>query len=169
MVAAGAAAHSDHGRDLVETLLAIGEGATTDYAIRDEAKLRRLAEEVGLDVAGKDTKAVALALAEQFYEDFGSRRGTVSFLGRVPAKRREVWAKLGITPRGIDRDVVEMMHRTHMGAPWPVNRLSHSRSARTRWLAMARMEPKLTALWAANCSGSSFSISAYRRALAQRL
>ena len=74
MVAAGAASHSDHGRDLVETLLAIGEGTTTDYAIRDEAKLRRIAEEVGLDVAGKDTKAVALALAEQFYGDFGSRR-----------------------------------------------------------------------------------------------
>jgi len=115
MVAAGAAAHSDHGRDLVETLLAIGEGTTTDYAIRDEAKLRRIAEEVGLDVAGKDTKAVALALAEQFYGDFGSRRGSVSFIDRVPAKRRELWEKLNITPRGIDREVVEMMHRTHMG------------------------------------------------------
>ncbi|MGD9610404.1 MAG: anaerobic carbon-monoxide dehydrogenase catalytic subunit [Desulfovibrionaceae bacterium] len=115
MVAAGAAAHSDHGRDLVETLLAIGEGTTTDYAIRDEAKLRRIAEEVGLDVAGKDVKAVALALAEQFYEDFGSRRGSVSFIDRVPAKRRALWEKLGITPRGIDREVVEMMHRTHMG------------------------------------------------------
>ncbi|MEA4856098.1 MAG: anaerobic carbon-monoxide dehydrogenase catalytic subunit [Solidesulfovibrio sp.] len=115
MVAAGAASHSDHGRDLVETLLAIGEGTTTDYAIRDEAKLRRIAEEVGLDVAGKDTKAVALALAEQFYGDFGSRRGSVSFIDRVPAKRRELWEKLDITPRGIDRDVVEMMHRTHMG------------------------------------------------------
>ncbi len=115
MVAAGAASHSDHGRDLVETLLAIGEGTTTDYAIRDEAKLRRIAEEVGLDVAGKDTKAVALALAEQFYGDFGSRRGCVSFIDRVPAKRRELWKALDITPRGIDRDVVEMMHRTHMG------------------------------------------------------
>ena len=115
MVAAGAASHSDHGRDLVETLLAIGEGTTSDYTIRDEAKLRRIAEEVGLDVAGKDVKTVALALAEQFYGDFGSRRGSVSFIDRVPAKRRELWEKIGITPRGIDRDVVEMMHRTHMG------------------------------------------------------
>ena len=30
MVAAGAAAHSDHGRDLIETLLAVGEGTTAD-------------------------------------------------------------------------------------------------------------------------------------------
>ncbi|MFP5260251.1 MAG: anaerobic carbon-monoxide dehydrogenase catalytic subunit [Acidobacteriota bacterium] len=115
MVAAGAASHSDHGRDLIETLLAVGEGTTTDYAIRDEAKLRRIAEEVGLTTAGKDAKAVALELAEQFYQDFGCRRGSVSFIGRVPAKRRELWEKAGITPRGIDRDVVEMMHRTHMG------------------------------------------------------
>lgn len=115
MVAAGAASHSDHGRDLVETLHAVGTGATTDYGIRDEAKLRRIAEEVGLSVAGKDVKAVALALADQFYEDFGCKRGSISFIGRVPAKRRELWEKLGITPRGIDRDVVEMMHRTHMG------------------------------------------------------
>lgn len=115
MVAAGAASHSDHGRDLVETLLAIGEGDTTDYTVRDEEKLRRIAAEVGLDVDGKDVKALALALAETLYEDFGSRRGSVSFIGRAPAKRRELWQKLDITPRGIDRDVVEMMHRTHMG------------------------------------------------------
>lgn len=115
MVAAGAASHSDHGRDLVETLHAVAEGATTDYAIRDEAKLRRIAAEVGIEVEGKDTRAVAAALADQFFDDFGCKRGSVSFIGRVPAKRRELWHKLGITPRGIDRDVVEMMHRTHMG------------------------------------------------------
>ncbi|MYL81801.1 anaerobic carbon-monoxide dehydrogenase catalytic subunit [Desulfovibrio aerotolerans] len=115
MVAAGAAAHSDHGRDLIETLLAVGEGTTADYGIRDEAKLRRIAEEVGLAVAGKDAKAVALELAEQFFNDFGCRRGSISFIDRVPAKRRALWEKVGITPRGIDRDVVEMLHRTHMG------------------------------------------------------
>ncbi|KHK02412.1 anaerobic carbon-monoxide dehydrogenase catalytic subunit [Desulfovibrio sp. TomC] len=115
MVAAGAAAHSDHGRDLIETLLAVGEGTTTDYGIRDEAKLRRIAEEVGLTTAGKDAKAVAVELAEQFFGDFGCRRGSISFIGRVPAKRRALWEKVGITPRGVDRDVVEMLHRTHMG------------------------------------------------------
>jgi carbon-monoxide dehydrogenase catalytic subunit len=115
MVAAGAAAHSDHGRDLLETLHAVAEGETTDYGIRDEAKLRRIAAEVGLEVEGKDVKAVAAALADQFFEDYGFKRGSMSFLGRVPAKRQEVWKKFGITPRGIDRDVVEMMHRTHMG------------------------------------------------------
>ncbi|NMC48455.1 MAG: carbon monoxide dehydrogenase, partial [Desulfovibrio sp.] len=71
MVAAGAAAHSDHGRDLLETLHAVAEGETGDYGIRDEEKLRRIAAELGLDVGGKDVKAVAKALADRFFEDYG--------------------------------------------------------------------------------------------------
>ena len=34
---------------------------------------------------------------------------------RAPLKRQEIWRKLGVVPRGIDREVVELMHRTHMG------------------------------------------------------
>jgi carbon-monoxide dehydrogenase catalytic subunit len=48
-------------------------------------------------------------------EDYGTRLKGLTLLKRVPAKRREIWAKLGITPRGIDRETAEMMHRTHMG------------------------------------------------------
>jgi carbon-monoxide dehydrogenase catalytic subunit len=114
-VAGGAAAHSDHGRDLVETLLAIGQGKTRNYEVRDTDKLRRIASEIGLEVQGKDDKAVAFELAEAFIEDFGFRTDSVCFVERVPEKRRRRWEQLGVTPRGVDRDVVEMMHRTHMG------------------------------------------------------
>lgn len=114
-VAAGAASHSDHGRDLLETLAAIGAGETTDYAVRDEAKLARICAEAGVDTAGKDVRAQAAALAEALYRDYGSRSPGLRFLSRVPQVRRDLWKKLGITPRGIDREVVEMMHRTHMG------------------------------------------------------
>ncbi len=126
-VCAGAAAHSDHGRDLVETLLAIGEGKTTDYEIRDPEKLRRIAGEVGLEVDGKDDKTLARELAQNFIDDFGFRTNKVSFSCRVPKQRQELWAKVGITPRGVDRDVVEMMHRTHMGVDSdPVNICLHA-------------------------------------------
>lgn len=126
-VAAGAASHSDHGRDLVETLLAIGQGKTTDYTVRDEEKLRRIAGEIGLDVAGKDTKTLAKEVAESMTQDFGFATKSLGFMSRVPAKRRELWEKLGITPRGIDRDIVEMMHRTHMGVDSdPVSLCLHS-------------------------------------------
>ncbi|ACV68522.1 anaerobic carbon-monoxide dehydrogenase catalytic subunit [Desulfohalobium retbaense] len=114
-IAAGAASHSDHGRDLVEVLEAVGQGKTTDYAVRDEDKLRRLADEVGVEHGDKSVQETAAALAEVFMDDYSFRRNGVSFAARAPEKRRRVWEETGITPRGVDRDVVEMMHRTHMG------------------------------------------------------
>src|SRR4030042_1324994 len=45
----------------------------------------------------------------------GRQEGELLFLRRAPLKRQEIWRKTGVTPRGIDREVVESMHRTHMG------------------------------------------------------
>jgi carbon-monoxide dehydrogenase catalytic subunit len=114
MVAAGAAAHADHGRDLVETLLAAAEGKAPGYQLTDLAKLDRVAAEFGVaaDLA-PPAKARELALA--LMEEYGIRKGYLTFTKRLPAARLEKWRKLGITPRGIDWEVCEMMHRTHMG------------------------------------------------------
>ncbi|GAB4247920.1 anaerobic carbon-monoxide dehydrogenase catalytic subunit [Deferrisoma sp.] len=115
MIAAGSASHSDHGRDLVETLLAVGEGRAPGYAIADEGKLRALAAEYGIATDGKDALALARELAEEMLEEFGMKKGRLQFVNRMPASRVAVWEKLGVLPRGIDREVTEMMHRTHMG------------------------------------------------------
>mgnify|MGYP002064120728 CR=1 FL=1 len=47
MIAGGAAAHSDHGRDLAHTLLLTAEGKSGGYDIKDEIKLAALAGEYG--------------------------------------------------------------------------------------------------------------------------
>jgi len=114
-VAGGAAGHSDHGRDLIEVLDAIVEGRTTDYKITDEAKLNRIAAEIGIVTDNRAVMDVAKDLVDVFFADFGSRKSEVAFLTRVPEKRRAIWKNLGITPRGVDREIAEMMHRTHMG------------------------------------------------------
>ncbi|MBW2470596.1 MAG: anaerobic carbon-monoxide dehydrogenase catalytic subunit [Deltaproteobacteria bacterium] len=114
-VAGGAAGHSDHGRDLIEVLEAIVEGRTKDYRITDEEKLARIAAEVGIQADGREIMEVAKDLVDVFYADFGSRKSEVAFLKRMPEKRRAIWRNLGITPRGVDREIAEMMHRTHMG------------------------------------------------------
>ena len=115
MIAAGASAHSDHGRDILEVLYAIGTGETTSYQIMDEEKLVRLASEYGIATKDKKTNQVAKDLAWEMMEEFGMRRERLTFVARAPAPRRAVWEKFGITPRGIDRENVEMLHRTHMG------------------------------------------------------
>ena len=114
-VTGGAAGHSDHGRDCIEALHAVAHGETEDYSIQDEAKLRRIAEEVGISTEGRDTLDVAKDLAAEFFDNYGTTKNELSFIGRVPEKRRKLWADLGVTPRGMDREIAEMMHRTHMG------------------------------------------------------
>jgi len=112
-VASGAAAHSDHGRDLVEVLARVGK--VRAYSVKDEGKLRRLAEEYGIDLEGKSTEQIAAELADAMLEDFGSKKERIQLIGRAPRRRVEVWEKLGVVSRGIDREIVELMHRTHMG------------------------------------------------------
>ncbi|WP_018124692.1 anaerobic carbon-monoxide dehydrogenase catalytic subunit [Desulfovibrio oxyclinae] len=114
-IAGGSAGHSDHGRDLIEVLEAIVEGDTKDYSISDENKLRAIAAEVGVETEGREIMDVARDAVEVFFGDFGSRKKQVAFLSRVPEKRRQIWDRIGMTPRGVDREIAEMMHRTHMG------------------------------------------------------
>jgi carbon-monoxide dehydrogenase catalytic subunit len=114
-IAAGAAAHSDHGRDILEVFAELAEGKTSGYEIRDPDKLRALAEEWGIGTEGRETFEIAQDLASGMMEDFGTRKGSLGFSTRLPSQRTERWAELGITPRGIDRENVEMLHRTHMG------------------------------------------------------
>ena len=114
-IAAGSSSHSDHGRDILEAFGHLARGETTGYRIADEQKLRRIATELGVTTEGRTAEDVAADVANALEEDYGTRRGTLSFVGRAPGVRRGKWDALGITPRGIDRESVEMLHRTHMG------------------------------------------------------
>ncbi|HLO35841.1 MAG TPA: hypothetical protein VK194_07155, partial [Candidatus Deferrimicrobium sp.] len=114
-IAAGASSHSDHGRDILEVFEATARGETSGYRLTDEAKLRRLAEEWGVVTADRPTDEIARDLAVAMFDDFGSRKTELGFVGRAPDQRRALWQRLGLTPRGVDRENVEMLHRTHMG------------------------------------------------------
>jgi carbon-monoxide dehydrogenase catalytic subunit len=114
-VAGGSAGHSDHGRDCIEALHAVAHGRTNDYTIKDPAKLLRIADELGIATEGRPILDIAKDLSDEFYANYGSTREELSFLCRVPEKRKEIWRNLDITPRGVDREIAEMMHRTHMG------------------------------------------------------
>lgn len=126
-IAAGASAHSDHGRDILEVLHLIGTGATAAYQVGDEEKLKRLAAEFGVDTKGKSAKEIAKTLAWEIMEEYGTRKERLTFASRAPKVRQELWEKLGIMPRGIDRENVETLHRTHMGVDNDyVNTLLHA-------------------------------------------
>jgi carbon-monoxide dehydrogenase catalytic subunit len=127
MIAAGASSHSDHGRDILETLHRIGEGQTDVYTITDSKKLKRLAAEYGISTGDKSDVEIAKELAWEMMEDYGMRRDKLPLGKRAPQARQDLWEKTGVYPRGIDRENVEMLHRTHMGVDndW-VNILLHA-------------------------------------------
>jgi carbon-monoxide dehydrogenase catalytic subunit len=114
-VAAGAAAHSDHGRDLALTLKAVAEGHAQGYKIRDPFKLKKLAKELNIESEGREVSDVALDVAEKCLAMFGQQTGEVFPIERAPEKRKDLWRKLDLVPRGIDREIVDVLHRTHMG------------------------------------------------------
>jgi carbon-monoxide dehydrogenase catalytic subunit len=116
MIAAGAAAHSDHGRDIAHTLLSIGQNQDGDYQIKDVEKLKAVAEQVyGIKTADKEIRQIALEVAHAALHEFGQQEGYVKMAEMAPAPRVKLWKELGIMPRSVDREIVETMHRTHIG------------------------------------------------------
>lgn len=123
MVAAGCAAHSDHGRSVAEVFLAVARKESKDYKIKDPQRLIGIAPDFGVattvTVDGveqeRDIDEIALEVAEKAMAEWGKPEGEILYPKRAPAPLYERWKKLGEVPRNIDREVVDIMHRTHMG------------------------------------------------------
>jgi carbon-monoxide dehydrogenase catalytic subunit len=115
MIAGGASAHSDHGRGVAEVFLAVAKGEAPGYEIKDEQKLLQLALDWGIEIGDRSNKEIAIDIGEKALNEFGKQEGEILFLRRAPLKRQELWRREGVAPRGIDREIVEIMHRTHIG------------------------------------------------------
>ncbi len=114
MVAGGSSAHMDHGRGVVLAFLETARGETP-YEIKDFRKLKHIATRIGIDPGEKSKEDLAIEVGELLLSEFGKQAGRLIFTSRAPKARQELWESLGVLPRGVDREVVEIMHRTHMG------------------------------------------------------
>ncbi len=114
-IAAGGAAHSDHGRDMAFLLKATASGEAEGYSIKDVAKLRHVASQYDIRVDGREPEEIANELADLYISQFGQQRGEAAPVRRAPKKRQQLWRERGVVPRGVDREVVEALHRTHIG------------------------------------------------------
>jgi len=115
MVASGAAAHTDHGMSMLDLFREVVNGKIKDYRIKDTIKLEKVAAEIGIETDGRETKDIAMDLYRELERTYTQVEGEIPFTKRVPEKTLEAWRKLGIVPRGAMREIMELMHRTHMG------------------------------------------------------
>ncbi|MFH1540273.1 MAG: anaerobic carbon-monoxide dehydrogenase catalytic subunit [Elusimicrobiota bacterium] len=117
MIAAGCASHSDHGRDVAHTLMTASKNTlcTDGYKIKSKEKLFNLAKELDVKTEDRKVEDIAFDVAEKCLSQFGQQQGELQFIKRAPKKRQDIWKKNKLTPRGIDREIVEIMHRTTMG------------------------------------------------------
>jgi len=115
MVVSGAAAHTDHGMSMLDVFREVVSGHLTEYKIKDEEKLRSVAESVGIETAEREVLDIAKDLYKELERTYTQVEGEIPFAKRVPEKTAENWRKLGIMPRGAMRELMETMHRTHMG------------------------------------------------------
>ncbi len=123
MIAAGAAAHSDHGRGVAEVFLAAARKETDAYKIKDVDKLLEIAPWFGVETTvevdgeelDRDIDEIAVEVGEKALNEWGKAEGELLYAKRAPAPLYEKWKKTGVIPRNIDREIVEVMHRTHIG------------------------------------------------------
>ncbi len=67
MAVAGAAAHSDHARDMAFTLLAVANGEAADFRITDVRKLYKVAGILEIEFEGRSVKDVAKDVAMKLH------------------------------------------------------------------------------------------------------
>ena len=123
MIAGGAAAHSDHGRCVAEVFMSAANKETDAYKIKDHAKLLSIAPYFDVDITtevdgekvDRNIDEIAVEVAEVALNEWGKANGELLYLKRAPEALYKKWEDNGVRPRNIDREIVEIMHRTHIG------------------------------------------------------
>lgn len=129
MAAVGSSSHSDHGRKVALLLRAVANGSNTDYRIADPEKLVAVAERLDIATTGRAFNEIAADVAAVAIDCFGNQEeDPIVFMEKyMPKKRfhrlkeleetlfRTTGAKTGFLPRAIDREAVDILHRTHFG------------------------------------------------------
>ena len=142
--AGGASAHSDHGREICHTLYCTSPDG--NYKVKDPEKLIRIAKEWGVETEGKDIYDLAHEIAEMAMLEYGKPFGHQRFTKRAPQHTQDIWAREGILPRAIDREVTTAMHMTHMGC-----------SSEHNALVRQALRTGLADGWGGSMAGTEFS------------
>jgi carbon-monoxide dehydrogenase catalytic subunit len=122
-IAAGASAHSDHGRDLAHLLGLAAQDKAEGVKIKDPEKLIEFAKVLDIKTENREISEIGVEVSEKASSLFGQQTGEIDVIKIAPEKRQEIWRKNKVIPRGVDREVVELLHRTNMGVDQDVENI----------------------------------------------
>ena len=114
-LAAGCAAHGQHAREVIETLILTAEGKTS-FEIVEKGVILELAKRFGLD-AGKPFNQLAAAVGKILLDDLSrvEEAEMKTLLAYAPEERINTWRELGVLPRSAFYEIVEALHKTTLG------------------------------------------------------
>jgi carbon-monoxide dehydrogenase catalytic subunit len=128
MVAAGGSAHTDHGMSMLDLFRDVVNGKIKDYRIKDPMKLESVAKSIGIETEGREVYDIAMDLYRELERTYTQVDGEIPFAKRVPQKTLDVWRKYNCVPRGAMREIMELMHRSHMGVDQHYENITHQSS-----------------------------------------
>lgn len=99
----GVEAYTYHAIEAAKTLKATAEGKTP-YEIKDVEKLKWFAEQLGIE--GEDIREIAIKVADFVIKDLSSVEDSKLVEIFAPKKRKELWRKLGIFPKGVFQELL---------------------------------------------------------------
>jgi carbon-monoxide dehydrogenase catalytic subunit len=85
-VAAGAAAHTDHGMAMLDLFREVVNGHIKDYSIKNPMKLEAVAQSIGIETEGRSIKEIAMDLYKELERTYTQVEGEIPFAKRVPEK-----------------------------------------------------------------------------------
>jgi len=115
MMIAGGSAHSEYARQMTRLLFAVADGSVEKAKIADPNKLRSVAKRLGIEVNGQVDNQLAKQISKKASLEFGKQEEGLELIKLAPEKRQKIWQEQGVVPRGIEREMVEMLHRTSIG------------------------------------------------------
>jgi len=113
MIAAGTASHSDHARTICYDLYDTGEDK--DLKVTDTEKLNRVASRFNVPTEGRDTYDIAHDVAKAGLNNYGSIFNEIDLPPSLPDQRVERWKKHDLIPKAIDKEIVSILHSSHIG------------------------------------------------------